>query len=50
MRDPGYIPTGGSIHWIFLFSRSKASEANIGIIAIFVHFEKILMVHDSMNI
>ena len=36
MRDPGSIPTGGNIfHWIFLFSRSKASDANIGIIANF---------------
>ena len=29
------------VHWIFLFSRSKASAANIGIIAILVHFEKL---------
>ena len=29
---PGSIPRGGSIfHWIFLFSRSKDSDANIGI-------------------
>ena len=35
MRGPGSIPTGGNIfHWIFLFSRSKVSYANIGIIAI----------------
>ena len=41
MRGPGSIPTGGNIfHWIFLFSYSKASAANIGIIAILVHFEK----------
>ena len=41
MRDPGSVPTGGNIfHWIFLFSCSKASAANIGII---VHFEKTLM-------
>ena len=41
MRDPGSIPTGGNIcRWIFLFSHSKASDANIGIIAILVHFEK----------
>ena len=41
MRGPGSIPTGGNIfHWIFLFSRSKHSAANIGIIAILVHFEK----------
>ena len=41
MRGPGSIPTGGNIcHWIFLFSHSKASDANIGIIAILVHFEK----------
>ena len=30
MRDLGSIPTVGNIfHWIFLFSRSKASAANI---------------------
>ena len=34
---------GGNIfHWTFLFSRSKAN-ANIGIIAILVRFEKTLM-------
>ena len=27
-------------HWIFIFSHNKASDANIGIIAILVHFEK----------
>ena len=27
----------------FLFSRNKASDANIGIIAILVHFEKTLL-------
>ena len=43
MRGPGSIPTGSNIfHWIILFSRSKASAANIGIIAILVHFEKTL--------
>ena len=43
MRGPGSIPTGGNIfHWIFLFSRSKASDANIDIIAILVHFGKTL--------
>ena len=37
MRGPGSIPTGGNtFHWIFLFSCSKASNANIGIIANFV--------------
>ena len=37
MRGPGSIPTGGNIfHWIFRFSHSKASDANIGIIAILV--------------
>ena len=37
MRGPGSIPTGGNIfHWTFWFSRSKASGANIGIIANFV--------------
>ena len=40
-RSPGSIPTRGNIfHWIFLFSRRKVSAANIGIIAILVHFEK----------
>ena len=44
MRGPGSIPTPGNIfHWIFLFSRSKASAANIGIIAILGHFEKTLV-------
>ena len=35
MRGSGSIPTGGNIfHWIFfLFSCSKVSDANIGIIA-----------------
>ena len=37
MRGPGSIPTRGNIfHWIFLFSRCKASDASIGIIANFV--------------
>ena len=37
MRGPGSIPTGSNIfHWIFLFSRSKVSDANIFIIANFV--------------
>ena len=37
MRGPGSNPTGGNIfHWILLLSRSKASDANIGIIANFV--------------
>ena len=41
MRGPRSIPTGGNIfHYFFLFSGSKASDANIGIIAILVHFEK----------
>ena len=41
MRGLGSIPTGGNIfHRIFLFSCSKASAANIGIISILVHFEK----------
>ena len=35
MRGPGSIPSRGNIfHWIFLFSRSKTSAANIGIITI----------------
>ena len=39
MRGLGSIPTGGNI----LFSRSKASAAKIGIIAILAHFEKTLI-------
>ena len=45
MRSPGSIPTAGNILSLdFLFSCSKASDANIGIIAILVHFEKTLTV------
>ena len=34
MTGPGFIPTGVNIcHSIFLFSHSKASDANISIIA-----------------
>ena len=41
MRGPGSMPTGGNIfHWIILFSRSKASDANIGIIANFALLRK----------
>ena len=36
MRGPGYIPTGSNILSLF-FSCSKASDANIGIIANFVY-------------
>ena len=37
MRGPGTLPKRGNIfHWIFLFSHSKASDANIGIIANYV--------------
>ena len=37
----GSILTGVTFcYWIFLFSYNKASDANIGIIAILVHFEK----------
>ena len=37
MRGSGSIPTGVTFfHWTFLFSRSKASDADIGIIANFV--------------
>ena len=38
IKGLGSIPMGGSniFHWIFLFPRSKASDANIGIIANFV--------------
>ena len=40
----GSIFTGNKILLLaFLFSRSKASDANNGIIAILVHFEKTLM-------
>ena len=49
MRGLGSIPTGGNIfHWIFLFSRGKASDANIDIIAILVHFEKILLNYSQL--
>ena len=39
--DPGIQYSLGvtSWHWIFLFSQSKVSDANIGIIAILVHLE-----------
>ena len=48
MGGPGSIPTGGNIfHWVFLFSCSKASAANIGILAILVHFEKTLILKFS---
>ena len=44
MRGPGSISTLGNFsYWIFLFSPGKASAANIGIIAILVHFEKTLI-------
>ena len=37
MTGPGSIPTRDNIfHWMFLSSRSKASDANIAIIANFV--------------
>ena len=41
MRGPGSIATGGNI--FLWFSCSKAPAANIGNIAILVHFEKTLM-------
>ena len=48
MRSQGSVPMRGNIfHWIFLFSRSKASDANIDIIAIFVHFEETLFLSDN---
>ena len=48
MRSQGSVPIRGNIfHWIFLFSRSKASDANIDIIAIFVHFEETLFLSDN---
>ena len=36
IRDSGSIPTGGNILSLDFFSRSKASDVNIGIIANFV--------------
>ena len=40
----GSIPTRDNILFLdFLFSRSKTSDGNIGIIAILVHFEKTLV-------
>ena len=48
-RGLGSIPTRGNIfHWIFLFSRGKASAANIGIIAILLHFEKNSIINDRL--
>ena len=38
MRDPGSILTTG--YWSVLFSCSKASDVNIGIIANFIQFVK----------
>ena len=44
IRGLGSILTGVIFCYsIFLFSRSKTYDANIGIIAIFVHFEKALL-------
>ena len=40
MRCPGSIPTGGNILSLDFFSCSKASDANIGIIANFVNLRK----------
>ena len=40
MRGPGSIPTGGNILSLDFFSRSKASDANIAIIANFVNLRK----------
>ena len=41
IRGLGSILTGGTILLLdFLFSRNKASDANIGIIVNLVHFEK----------
>ena len=37
MRGLGSIPTEVNIfHWIILFSCSKASDADIGVVAVFV--------------
>ena len=43
MGGLGSIPTGGNILSLDLFSYSKVSDADIGIIAIFVHFKKTLL-------
>ena len=41
MRGLGSISTGGNtFYWNILFSRSKAADANIGIIANFVYWWK----------
>ena len=40
MRGQGSIPTGGNILSLDFVSRSKASDAYIGIIAILMHFER----------
>ena len=37
------IDWGSILYLNFLFSRNKSSDANIGIIAILVHFEKFLL-------
>ena len=50
MRGAGSILTGGNIvHWIFLFSHSKAPATNIDIIDILVHFEKTLLLDEVMS-
>ena len=40
MRGPDSIPTGGNILSLDFLSHSKASDANIGIIANFVYLSK----------
>ena len=43
-RSSGSILIGVTFcNWIFLFSWNKASDANIAIIAILVHYEKNLL-------
>ena len=51
MRGLGSISTGSiTVHWTFLFSRSKASAANICISAILVHFEKTVLTRHSVTL
>ena len=41
LRGPGSLLTGGkNFYWNILFSHSKASDANFGIIANFVYYGK----------
>ena len=50
LGSSGSILTGITFcYWNFLFSRNKASDANIGIIAILVHFEKTLLSYNFIS-